>query len=141
MSISCLLCVVMIDYPFYQSVSFRWLMPRHHVAISDVFVCSPTIALKSHSTIVQWFAFPGSYQWCCRSCQSLHLSEMSLVHILERSSVGICLLCVGLALLLRNSLRLLLLCSLYISCLCGSLHLLVHCWPQSGIAGGHFGEW
>ena len=26
------------------------------------------------------FAFPGSYQWCCRSCLSLHLSEMSLAH-------------------------------------------------------------
>ena len=28
----------------------------------------------------------------------------------------------------------------YISCLRGNLHLLVHCWPQSGTAGGHFGE-
>ena len=41
---------------------------------------------------------------------SLHLSEMSLAHILERSSVGICLLCVGLVLLLWNSQRVFLLC-------------------------------
>ena len=47
---------------------------------------------------------------------SLHLSEMSLAHILERSSVGICLLCVGLVLLLWNSQRILLLCCLSISC-------------------------
>ena len=60
------------------------------------------------------FAFPGSYQWCCRSCLSLHLSEMSLAHILERSSVGICLLRVRLVLLLWNSQRILLLCCLSI---------------------------
>ena len=40
---------------------------------------------------------------------SLHLSEMSLAHIIERSTIGICLLCVGLVLLLWNSLRILLL--------------------------------
>ena len=60
------------------------------------------------------FAFPVSYQWCCRSCLSLHLSEMSLAHILERSSVGICLLRVRLVLLLWNSQRILLLCCLSI---------------------------
>ncbi len=57
---------------------------------------------------------------------------MSLAHILERSSVGICLLCVGLFLLLWNSQRILSLHCLSISCLRGNLHLLVHCWPQSG---------
>ena len=51
------------------------------------------------------FAFTGSYQWCCRRFLSLYLSEMSLAHILERSSVGICLLFVGLVLLLWNSQR------------------------------------
>ena len=71
---------------------------------------------------------------------SLHLSEMSLAHIIERSTVGICLLCVGLVLLLWNSLRILMLCCISISCLRGRLHLLVHCGPQSGTAGGHFGE-
>ena len=87
------------------------------------------------------FAFPGSYQWCCRSCLYLHLSEMSLAHIIiERSSVGICLLCVGLVLLLWNSQMILLLCCLSISFLRGNLHLLVHCWPQSVTAGGHFGQ-
>ena len=30
------------------------------------------------------------------NCLPLHLSDISLEHILERSSVGICLLCVGL---------------------------------------------
>ena len=119
-------------------LSFRWPRPKHPVALSDVFVCTPTFALKSPSQLCNVFAFPGSYQWCCRSCQSLHLSEMSLAHILERSSVGICLLCVGLVLLLWNSQRILLLCCLSISCLRGSLHLLVHCWPESGTAGGHF---
>ena len=76
-------------------LSFRWPRPKHPVALSDVFVCPPTFALKSPSQLCNVFAFPGSYQWCCRSCQSLNLSEMSLAHILERSSVGICLLCVG----------------------------------------------
>ena len=57
---------------------------------------------------------------------------MSLAHILERSSVGICLLCVRLVLLLWNSQRILLLCCLSISCLRGNLYLLVHCWPPSG---------
>ena len=93
-----------------------------------------------HHNCVVCLLFQDLFQWCCRSCQSLHLSEMSLAHILERSSVGICLLCVGLVLLLWNSQRILLLCCLPISCLRGSLHLLVHCWPQSGTAGGHFGE-
>ena len=65
------------------------------------------------SQLCNVFAFPGFYQWCCRSCQSLHLSEMSLAHILERSSVGICLVCVGLVLLLWNSQRILLLCCLF----------------------------
>ena len=69
-----------------------------------------------------------------------NLSEMSLAHILERSSVGICLLCVGLVLLLWNSQRILLLCCLSRSCLQGSHHLLVHCWPQSGKACDHFEE-
>ena len=117
-------------------LSFRWPRPKHPVALSDVFVCPPTFALCNV------FAFPGSYQWCCRSCQSLHLneSEMMLAHILEQSPVGICLLCVGLVLLLRNSQRILLLCCLFISCSRGSLHLPVHCWHQSGTAGGHFGE-
>ena len=49
-----------------------------------------------------------------RSCLSLHLSEISLAHILERSSVGICLLRVRLVLLLWNSHRILLLCCLSI---------------------------
>ena len=69
---------------------------------------------------------------------SLHLNEMSLAHILERSSVGICRLCLGLVLLLWNSQIILLLCCLSISCLRGSLHRLVHCWPQSGTTVGHF---
>ena len=55
--------------------------------------------------------------------------------ILERSSVGICLFCEGLVLLLWNFMRLLLLC-----CFPVRVDLLVHCWPQSGTAGGHFGE-
>ena len=84
------------------------------------------------------FAFPGSYQWCCISCLSLHLTEMSLVHILGRSSVGVCLLCVWLVQLLSNSQRILMLCCISISCLRGNLHLLVHCWPQSGTADGLF---
>ena len=92
------------------------------------------------SQLCNVFAFPGSYQWCCRSCLSLHLIEMSLAHILERSSVGICLLCIWLVMLRRNSQRILLLCCLSISCLRGNLHLLVHCRPQSGTAGGHFVE-
>ena len=61
---------------------------------------------------------------------------MSLAHILERSSVGICLLCVGIDLLLWNSQRLLLLCCISMSYLRGSLHLLVLCWPHNSIAGG-----
>ena len=48
------------------------------------------------------------------------------------------LLCVVLVLQLWNSQRILLLCCLSISCLRGNLHLLVHRWPQSGTAGGHF---
>ena len=46
-------------------------------------------------------AFPGFNQWCCISCLSRHLSEMSLVRILERPSVGkpLCMVCVGLRLL------------------------------------------
>ena len=72
-------------------------MGKHPVALSDVFVCPPTFALKSPITILcNVFAFPGSYRWCCRSFMSVHMSEMSLAHILERSSVGICLLSVGL---------------------------------------------
>ena len=67
------------------------------------------------SQLCNVFAFPGYYQWCCRSCLSLHLNQMSLSHILERSSVGICLLCVGLVLLLWNSQRILLLCCLSIT--------------------------
>ena len=84
------------------------------------------------------FAFPGSYQWCCRSCLSPRLSEISLAHIHERSSVGICLLCVRLVMLLCNFQMILLLCCFSMSCLRGNLHLLVHCWPQSGTAGGYF---
>ena len=42
----------------------------------------------------------------------MSLTEMSLEHTLERSSVGICMLCVGLVLLLWNSQRILLLCYL-----------------------------
>ena len=120
-------------------LSFRWTRPKHSVTLSDVFVCPSTFALGSPSQLCNVFAFPGSYQWCCRSCLSLYLSEMSLAHILERSSVGICLLRVRLVLLLWNSQRILLLCCLSIFCLRGNLYLLVHCWPQSGTAGGHFG--
>ena len=69
-----------------SSLSFRWPRPKHPVALSDVFVCPPTLALKSPNTIMcNVFAFPGSYQCCCISCRSLHLNEMSLAHILERS--------------------------------------------------------
>ena len=121
-------------------LSFRWPRPKHPAALSDVFVCPPTFALKSPSQLCNVFAFPGYYQWCCRSCLYLRLSEMSLAHILERSSVGICLVCVGLVMLLWISQRIILLCCLSISCLWGNLHLLVHCWPQSGTAGGHSGE-
>ena len=64
----------------------------------------------------------------CSSSSSSYLNEMSLAHILERSSVCICLLCVGLVLLLWNSQMILLLCCLSISCLREILHLLVH-WP------------
>ena len=93
---------------------------RSHIVLSDVFVSPPTFALKSPSQLLcNVFAFPGSYQWCCRSCLSLRLSEMSLAHIRERYSVGICLLCVWLVLLLLNSQRILLLCCLSISCLWG----------------------
>ena len=67
------------------------------------------------SQLCNVFAFPGSYQWCFRSCLSLHLNEMSLAHILERSSVRVCMLCVGLFLLLWNSQRILLLCCLSIT--------------------------
>ena len=115
-------------------LSFRWPRPKHPVALSVVFVCPPTFALKSPITILllcNVFGFPGSYQWCCRSCLSLRLTEMSLAHILERSSVGICLLCLGLVLLLWNSQRILLLCCLSIYCLQGSLLLLVQCWRYS----------
>ena len=69
----------------------------------------PTFALGPPSQLCNVFVFPGSYQWYCRNCLSLHLSEMSLAHILERSSVGICLLRVRLVLLLWNSQRILLL--------------------------------
>ena len=103
-------------------LSFRWTRPKHSVALSDVFVCPPTFALGPSSQLCNVFAFPGFYQWCCRSCLSLHLSEMSLAHILERSSVGICLLRVRLVLLLWNSQRILLLCCLSISCLRGNLY-------------------
>ena len=88
-------------------LSFRWLRPKHPGALSDVFVCPSAFALHSPTQLCNVFVFPGSYQWCCRSCMSLHLSEMSLAHILERSSVGICLLCVGLVLLLWNLQRIL----------------------------------
>ena len=73
---------------------FRWPGPS---------ILSPFLMYLFVSRLCNVFAFPGYYQWCCRSCLSLHLSEMSLAHILERSSVGICLLCVGLVLLLWNS--------------------------------------
>ena len=125
---------------YIVSSFIRWARSNHPVALSDVFVCPPTFALGPPSQLCNLFSFPGTYQWCCRSCLSLHLSEISLAHILERSSVGICLLCVELVLLLWNSQRILLLCCLSISCLQGNLHLLVHCWPQSGTTGGHFGE-
>ena len=98
-------------------LSFRWPRPKHPVVLSDVFVCPPTFALKSPITIYllcNMIAFPGSYQWCCRSYKSIHLGEMSLAHILERSSVGICLLCVVVVRLLWNSQRILLLC--YFAC-------------------------
>ena len=94
-------------------LSCRWPRPNHAVALCDVFVCPPTCALKSPSQLCSVFAFTASYQWCCRSCLSLHLNEMSLSHILERSAVGICLLCVGPVMLLWNSQRILLLCCLF----------------------------
>ena len=86
-------------------LSFRWPRPNHPVALSDVFVCPPTFALKFPITII--YCDGGFYQdlinGVVEDYLSLHLSEMSLAHILERSSVGICLLCVGLVLLLWNS--------------------------------------
>ena len=33
-------------------LSFGWPRPKHHVALSDVFVCPPTFALKSPITNV-----------------------------------------------------------------------------------------
>ena len=116
------------------SLLFHFAGPSWCICLSSNF------RIRSPSQLCNVFAFPGSYQWCCRSCLSLHLSEMSLAHIIERYSVGICLLCVRLVLLLWNSQRILLLCCLSISCLRGNLYMLVHCWPQSGTAGGHFGE-
>ena len=120
------------------------MLPIFYHAVSSLFVslaraeasCRPFCYLfvlqLSHqsppSQLCNVFAFPGSYQWCCRSCQSLHLSEMSLAPILERSSVGICMLCVELVLLLGNSQMLLFLCCLSISCLRGILQLLASEW-------------
>ena len=69
-------------------LSFRWPRPKHPVALSGVFVCPPNFRIKvPHHNV---FAFPGSYQWCCRSCLSLHLSEMSLAHLNDLQLVSVC---------------------------------------------------
>ena len=50
-------------------LSFRWTRPKHSVALSDVFVYPPNFALGQPTQLCNVFAFPGSYQWCCRSCR------------------------------------------------------------------------
>ena len=66
---------------------------------------------------------------------------MSLVHVLERPSDGISLLCVGLILLLRNSLKLLFLCCFLIYEDAYTCLSVVGLRVVTVTAGGHFGEW